>query len=126
MVYCAAQINVGTLGDVMNLDDAKYLAMELLVFWECKGWVFTWNDSETMFGRVTALEKQGSLHNKELHLSSYLVLRNSRKVVREVILHEIAHIKAGLETGHGLNWEYWCNKLEIDPNVNGVSEPCVT
>lgn len=111
----------------MDLDDAKYFAMELLLLWECKGWVFVWDDSETIFGRVIALEKpSGNLYNKELHLSSYLVLRNNQKVVTEVILHEIAHIKAGLETGHGLNWKYWCNKLKIEPNVNGVSEPCVT
>ena len=55
----------------------------------------------------------GTLYNKRLRLSAYLTDLNHAGIINEVILHEIAHIKAGLDNGHGRKWRYWCRQLGI-------------
>lgn len=99
----------------MNRLDAKQLTEYLLNEHGCKNWYFEWSKATKTFAMVTARVSatDGQLYNRRLHMSSKLVDLNHSGIVREVILHEIAHIKAGLENGHGHKWRCWCRKLGI-------------
>ena len=58
-------------------------------------------------------QRDGSLYNKRLRLSAYLTDLHHAGIIREVLLHEIAHIKAGLDKHHGFRWRCWCRDLGI-------------
>lgn len=99
----------------MNRLDAKDLTLFLLQEHECDGWYFEWSKATKTFAKVTAKisSVDGTLYNKRLRLSSYLVDLNHAGIVQEVVLHEIAHIKAGLIKQHSFRWRCWCRKLGI-------------
>ena len=47
----------------------------------------------------------GVLHPAKLGLSHYLIEMNDEPLVRNTILHEIAHIKCGNAAGHNYFWQ---------------------
>lgn len=52
---------------------------------------------------------------KRIRLSKHLVAMNPEPVVRDVILHEIAHAIAGIENGHNHVWQAACRKVGAKP-----------
>lgn len=56
----------------------------------------------------------GTILHEEIRLSKYLV-EIPREQVIDVILHEIAHVIAGHEAGHGPKWKAACIKVGANP-----------
>jgi predicted SprT family Zn-dependent metalloprotease len=89
----------------MRLSDAEALAAELLEQHGLKHWRFRFDNARTRFG---------SCHytRSEITLSRRLTELNDPAMVREVLLHEIAH---ALTPGanHGPRWRRQCQALDI-------------
>lgn len=51
----------------------------------------------------------------ELRLSAKLVVLNEEAQVRDVILHEVAHLLAGHAAGHGPRWQEVCRRIGARP-----------
>lgn len=116
----------------MHLDDAENLALTLM---EDHGIGNTWS-----FAFDNAKRRCGAcFHSKRtITLSRHFVSRNSEAEVRDTVLHEIAHAKAGHGAGHGAIWQMWAMKLGARPqrcavnvampegNVEGVCGPRCT
>lgn len=81
---------------------------------------FVWSNGKNIFGYC-----QDKMHR--IGLSKQLTKLNNFETVRNVILHEIAHAKAGHKAGHGYLWKYWCKQLGAKPercyNSNEVKTP---
>jgi predicted SprT family Zn-dependent metalloprotease len=78
---------------------------------DCHGladWSFAFNRRKTQMGLclygVRAVE-----------LSTHFVERNGPEVVRETLLHEIAHALAGRAAGHGPDWKAVCRRVGALP-----------
>lgn len=101
----------------MKRTDAEKLALHLMAKWKCDGWAFKWSHGKRQLG-CAAIRKNratGEVVSRQLRLSRYLVDLNHEPEVRDTILHEIAHIKAGLENGHNSVWKAWCVKVGARP-----------
>lgn len=87
----------------MNINDAYTLATDLMRVYGLTTWVFEFDRARTRLGQC----RYGS---RTITLSAPLVIRNSESVVRNTILHEIAH---ALVPGdhHGDRWR--AKALEI-------------
>lgn len=77
---------------------AQVLAEEMMYLHGLQDWRFSFDRAKKRFGLCNYGEKK-------ISLSSYLVALNPEKVVRDVILHEIAHALAGYQAGHGRQWK---------------------
>lgn len=64
------------------------------------------NRLKTVFGRCNGRQRF-------IELSSQLVKINEEKVVRRVILHEVAHALTPMQK-HNSNWKYICRKIGGD------------
>lgn len=60
-------------------------------------------------------------YERKISLSRPMCEVCDEATVRETILHEIAHARAGLRAGHGPLWAKECNLLGIEPKVCGGS-----
>ena len=88
----------------MELSDAQALALELMKKHGIDHWYFQFDNAKFRFG--------GCQHNIRLiRLSKNLVLLNEVSVVKNVILHEIAHALVSPKYGH--NWVWREKALEI-------------
>jgi len=67
-------------------------------------WHFGWNRRKRALGLCRYREKR-------IELSLYFVRDNEEPMVRETILHEIAHALAGEKAGHGPKWKAICAKI---------------
>ena len=74
---------------------AAALARELLTTHGLTGWSFRFNRSRVNMGVC----KYGL---RLIELSAFFVDRNSEQVIRDTLLHEVAHALAGRDAGHGL------------------------
>lgn len=101
----------------MERDDAYQLAKELMQKWHCDDWSFRWSRGKRQLGAAAEQVHRvtGEIIRRELRLSRHLVDLNDEETVRDVILHEIAHIKAGLKNGHNKVWREWCRKVGAKP-----------
>lgn len=101
----------------MHLADAERMARELMERWQCDGWEFRWSNSKLRFGQVSRIRNlyYGTVSSQTLSLSRPLTKVNTEDEVRDTILHEIAHIKAGLEHKHGPEWRKWCRIVGCRP-----------
>ncbi len=54
-------------------------------------------------------------HQRRIELSLPFVAANSQELVRDTILHEIAHALAGHHAGHGPIWKAICLKIGAKP-----------
>jgi len=101
----------------MEREAAEELALKLMRKWKCDGWQFRWSRGVRQLG--AAVERRsgatGAVKLRELRLSLHLVDLNDEDTVRDVILHEIAHIKAGIKHGHNQVWRDWCGKVGARP-----------
>lgn len=57
--------------------------------------------------------------SRTIYLSRPMVEVCDENIVRETLLHEIAHARAGIAAGHGPRWAEQCNLLGIEPKVCG-------
>jgi predicted SprT family Zn-dependent metalloprotease len=91
----------------VNLEVAQALALSLMAqhglrdnvnFGTPKYWHFKFNHRRRHIGLC-------SYRERTIYLSKPLVLVNSEEDVKDTILHEIAHVKAGGLAGHGRMWK---------------------
>lgn len=85
----------------MELDRVRAIAIELLksthLFWT--GWRVEFDNAKSYYGSYDH-------RRRVIILSRYLTLNSSEAVVREAILHQIAHAVAGYQTtNHGKEWQ---------------------
>jgi len=64
----------------------------------------------------------GAIKRREIRLSRVLTELNDKDEIRDTILHEIAHIKAGLANGHNHVWRMWCIRVGAKPNPTYAKE----
>lgn len=110
----------------MDLNEAEKLARDLLTAHGVGNIQFGWGRGKRLMG----ICKFRSAHTPRgvvkvpyrIELSKHYAELNSDKVVREVMLHEIAHAKAGHAAGHGPQWQAMARELGIEPNRCGVAE----
>ena len=96
----------------MELKEVKQLAKQLMTKWGCDDCKFAWNNRRRALGLVKWNRITGT---KELQLSRYFALANDFNEVKDVILHEIAHILAGPDQGHNAVWKAACRKVGARP-----------
>lgn len=101
----------------MDLAAAEKLALEMMKRWGCDGWEFKWSHGKRQLGCAAIRQNRatGEVISRQLRLSKYLVALNDRPEVLDTILHEIAHIKAGLNNGHNHIWKKWCRTVGARP-----------
>lgn len=92
----------------MEFDGAATLARELLGRFGLEGWTFAWNRRKRSLGLCRYRDRQ-------IELSVYFVKGNGEELVRETILHEIAHALAGEEAVHGPKWKAMCARVGCHP-----------
>lgn len=95
----------------MKCSDAQIIAKNILKEECLEDWSFGFDHAKKRFGvcNYTA---------KSISLSRHLVELNDEKVVRDTIIHEIAHAIAGHEAGHGKFWK------QCVVRMGGVPERC--
>lgn len=92
----------------MKLSEARSLAEQLMMEFECDGWSFKFDQAKRRFGRCV-------FAGKRLQLSAPLTRLNDRAQVEDTIRHEIAHILVGPGKGHGWEWKQMCATTGADP-----------
>jgi predicted SprT family Zn-dependent metalloprotease len=92
----------------MDLDGAAALAKELMGRFGLASWTFRWNRRKRSLGLCRYRERQ-------IELSMYFVKANGEELVRETVLHEIAHALAGVKAAHGPLWKAMCAKVGCHP-----------
>lgn len=94
----------------MNAADASKLALELMDRYHLlsQGWRFQWNNRKRAAGVC--------IYNiKTIFLSEPITLLNDESMVRDTILHEIAHALAGAAAGHGYQWKLTAQSVGAKP-----------
>lgn len=84
------------------------------------GWAFQWSQGKRRLGETRIQQHRDprtgkTTQRKTIRLSKHLVAMNPEAVVRDVILHEIAHAIAGIENGHNHLWRAACRKVGAKP-----------
>ena len=78
----------------MEFAEAEMLGRELMRLFGVGDWSFGWNWRKRALGLCRYRERK-------IELSRWFVKANGEGIVRETILHEIAHALAGEKAGHG-------------------------
>lgn len=73
-----------------------------------------WSRARTSLAAVMFDRRSGRA--LELRLSRVLLPRLSCDVVRDAVLHEIAHVEAGVDAGHGPQWRAAAARLGARPD----------
>lgn len=96
--------------NIMNLQEAKALAIELMNKYEliANRWYFEFDNSVKRFGCC-------NFRDKRISLSKQLVERAPYDAVKDTILHEIAHALAGRGQGHNIVWKRVCVSIGAKP-----------
>lgn len=82
----------------MNLKKAQELALDLMREHELKNWLFQFDRAKVRFGYC-------NYRDKIISLSKHLTELNSKALVKDTILHEIAHALVGKKHNHGKVWK---------------------
>ena len=78
---------------------------------------FQWGRGKRTLGKVNfQRNRTGVLEPILLSLSELVVPHLTNDDVRDLILHEIAHLIAGHEAGHGRAWKAACRRIGAKPN----------
>lgn len=85
-----------------------------------KGWTFQWSHGKRRMGETRIQQTRDPrtgkvVKHKLIRLSKHLVAMNPQSIVRDVILHEIAHAFAGIQNGHNQVWKAACIKVGAKP-----------
>jgi|ETNvirnome_2_300_1030623.scaffolds.fasta_scaffold02922_3 predicted SprT family Zn-dependent metalloprotease len=97
----------------MKLNRAEDLAIELLYKHGLGYYNLKFDNATRRFGQCNAF-------TKTINLSKPLTLVNSEEVVKDTILHEIAHAldyKIHGNIGHGITWKSLCLEVGCRPNA---------
>jgi predicted SprT family Zn-dependent metalloprotease len=99
----------------------QVLALQLMADWHLHSpeWRFRWNRRKRAMGRCVF--PRVGISAGIIELSQGFVLgNNGEDLVRDTILHEIAHALAGSTAGHGPEWKEWCRRVGANPERIGV------
>jgi SprT protein len=88
------------------------LACTLLTVHGLDGWSFAFNRRKRAMGYCY-------YGRKTVELSIYFVERNPEPVIRDTLLHEIAHALIGPEHGHDQAWKEKCLEIGAKPERFG-------
>ena len=94
----------------MELSDAATLAKQLMSEHGLADWRFEFDHARSRFGLCAH-------HDKTISLSRHLTRLNDESPVRDTILHEIAHAKAGYRAAHGPKWRAIARQLGCPPRA---------
>jgi len=103
----------------LRLRKAESLARALMRAHDLGGWGFRFNNAKKRFGYCDS-------EQHTLSLSRHYVSLNSEELVRDVILHEIAHALVGEGNGHNEQWKKVANSIGASPQrcvPNHVKRP---
>lgn len=92
----------------MDKFEAATLARDLLDAHGLPGWAVKLNRNKRQLGVCKE-------YIKRIELSEHYVTRNSREMVIDTILHEIAHALVGVQHGHDAVWKSMCVRLGCTP-----------
>jgi predicted SprT family Zn-dependent metalloprotease len=92
----------------MDLDDAEALAHELIAHYLPGEWTFAWDRAVRRFGACRS-------DLRRISLSRHLTALNEETVVRDTLLHEIAHALAPASSGHNAAWRRIAASLGAQP-----------
>ncbi|MGN6367343.1 MAG: SprT family zinc-dependent metalloprotease [Phycisphaerae bacterium] len=92
----------------MEMLDAERLASELMRAHGVGDWAFGWNRRKRALGLCRYQQRR-------IELSAHFVRVNGEEIVRDTVLHEIAHALAGQRAGHGPKWKAMCLRLGCKP-----------
>lgn len=94
----------------MDLKHAEQLAKELMgnhgLFW--KGWTFKFDNAKRRCGKCVH-------HEKVISMGRNFVELNREELIRDTILHEIAHAKVGRGHGHDNVWKLMAQSIGARP-----------
>lgn len=95
----------------MILEQAKDLALTLMYNHNLldKGWYFEFDNSKRRLGCC-------KFRSKRITLSKHITLINDETIIRNTILHEIAHALVGFKEGHGSIWRQKAIEIGCDGN----------
>lgn len=100
----------------MMCQDAKQLALQLMQKHQLKDWKFEFNSRKRSLGNV-------NLESKTIYLSSIYTQLNSEEIVKNVILHEIAHALLPKYENHGKAWK--AKAIEIGCQPSRICTTCI-
>src|SRR4051794_12385578 len=92
----------------MEFGEAERAARDLMLLFGLADWDFAWNWRKRALGLCRYRERR-------IELSRWFVKANGEEMVRETVLHEIAHALAGEKAGHGDRWKAMCVKVGCKP-----------
>src|ERR1039458_1461278 len=88
----------------MEFGEVERVGRELIAAHGLVEWGFGWNWRKRALGLCRYRERR-------IELSRDFVRANEMGIVRETILHEIAHALAGEKAGHGARWKEMCARV---------------
>ena len=102
----------------MDLTDAVLLAQKLMKEHKLDEWKLKFDSKKSRLGACRH-------HSKEIILSLPYVEINEENVIRNVILHEIAHALAGRDNGHNIIWKRIASHIGANPErcTRGAEKP---
>jgi predicted SprT family Zn-dependent metalloprotease len=112
--YYAPQIGVYTNPfcfageDGMELSDAQQLARALMKQHGLRGWTYATNKRKKTLGLCFS-------RLKRIELSANFIVHNSAAIVKETLLHEIAHAIVGTDHGHDSVWKEMAEQIGASP-----------
>ncbi|HEY9676922.1 MAG TPA: SprT-like domain-containing protein [Drouetiella sp.] len=92
----------------MDKYDAVTLARDLLLEFGLPGWDVRLNKNKRQLGVCRE-------NIKRIELSEHYVTMNTREMVIDTILHEIAHAIVGVQHGHDEVWKEMCRRIGCTP-----------
>lgn len=107
----------------MTPNEVEVMARELIAqhLPEDSGWTFRLDRSKTRFGQSRVKLPRSKNPQKSISISGPLSAVNSEGMVRNTILHEIAHAldyeKNGRFTGHGPIWKALATEVGANPET---------
>lgn len=82
----------------MQLSDAQILAEELFALHDLKKWTFQFDRAKVRFGLC-------NFRDRVISLSRHLTELNDESIIKNTLLHEIAHALVGRKHAHDKVWQ---------------------
>lgn len=101
----------------MTRQQAAHLAVTLMAEHGLSDWEFALDHARNRLG-------QCDFRRKRITLSKHLIGANGQDVVRDTLLHEIAHALVGPGHGHDKVWKQQAERIGAQPRAS-TSEVCL-
>lgn len=95
----------------MDRGRAAQLARHYIGIYCPSGWTFAFDNAKARHG-------QTDYQRRRITLSRYFVELNDEDMVKETILHEVAHVLAGSAAAHGPKWRAIAVSLGVRPQAS--------